>query len=204
MGLDVYVFKAIIPADKLDTIEKVAAFESKNECSFHTTENCPAIFGSKFEVEIPREEYDWEKAFRDRGLNEADFIWYEYGCDFFKFIPSKIYHEISGNAYTYEVAEKDIVIFKTSEIPTHIVRVKGFFCKNEELGYQRKGANAQFYKDGKWDDNTVVIDRKTVLDDWEKYFSDEDDAYYGENAKQHFKENIIDNFVDGETIVCYR
>ena len=38
MGLDVCVFKAIIPADKLDTIEKVAAFESKNECSFHTTE----------------------------------------------------------------------------------------------------------------------------------------------------------------------
>lgn len=36
-----------------------------------------------------------------------------------------------------------------------------------------------------------------------KYFSDEDDAYYGKNAKQHFKENIIDKFVDGETIVCY-
>lgn len=203
MGLDVMVLKACITNNKFETIEDVDTFQKDNVCTFSDASSAPAILGSKFEVEVPQEEFDWEKAFRDRGLNEADFIWYGYGQDIFKFIPSKIYHEISGNDYTYEVAEKDIIIFKVSEIPTHIVRVKGFFYKDEELGYQRKGANAQFYNDGKWDTNTVVVDKKTLLEDWEKYFSDEDNEYYGKDARQHFKENIIDKFIDGETVVCY-
>lgn len=202
MGLDVCVFKAIIPADKLDTIEKVAAFESKNECSFHTTENCPAIIGSKFEVEAPVEYIDFGPLFKGRGLNEDDYrcIASCYGCgrDRFEFLPNNIDTENAD----IKTIEENTIVFEEAEYPTKIVMEKGFFV-GKEVGYQRKGANKQFYDDGKWDDNTVVIDRKTLLDDWEKYFSDENDAYYGENAKQHFKENIIDNFVDGETIVCY-
>ena len=202
MGLDVCVFKAIIPSDKLDTIEKVAAFESKNECSFHTTENCPAIIGSKFEVEVPVEYIDFGPLFKGRGLNEDDYrcIASCCGCgyDRFEFLPNNIDTENAD----IKTIEENTIVFEEEVYPTKIVMEKGFFV-GKEIGYQRKGANKQFYDDGKWDDNTVVIDRKTLLDDWKKYFSDEDDTYYGKRAKQHFKENIIDHFVEGETIVCY-
>lgn len=201
MGLDVFVFKTVIPTDKLDTIEKVVAFESKNECSFYTTENCPAIIGSKFEVEAPVEYIDFGPLFKGRGLNKDDYrcIASFYGCGRarFKFLPKNFDMESD-----IKTIEENTIVFEEEVYPTKIVMKKGFFV-GKEVGYQRKGANKQFYDDGKWDDNTVVIDRKTLLDDWEKYFSDENDAYYGENAKQHFKENIIDHFVEGETIVCY-
>ena len=201
MGLDVCVFKTVIPTDKLDTIEKVAAFESKNECSFHTTENCPAIIGSKFEVEIPVEYIDFDPLFKRLGLNEKD-----YNCvtsciggpyNRFEFLPKNFDMESD-----IKTIEENTIVFEEEVYPTKIVMEKGFFV-GKEVGYQRKGANKQFYDDGKWDDNTVVIDRKTLLDDWKKYFSDENDSYYGKRAKQHFKENIIDHFVEGETIVCY-
>ena len=202
MGLDVIVCKVVMPEGTLDTVEKVAAFESKNECSFHTTENCPAIIGSKFEVEAPVEYIDFDPLFKKLGLNEDDYRYIAscYGGRRarFEFLPNNIDTE---NADIKTIKENTIV-FEEAEYPTKIVTEKGFFV-GKEVGYQRKGANKQFYDDGKWDDNTVVIDRKTLLDDWEKYFSDENDAYYGENAKQHFKENIIDHFVEGETIVCY-
>lgn len=115
----------------------------------------------------------------------------------FEFLPNSISTESDR-----KTIEENTIVFEEEVYPTKIVTEKGFFV-GEEVGYQRKGANKRFYDDGKWDNNTVVIDRETLLDDWEKYFSDEDDAYYGKNAKQHFKENIIDKFVDGETIVCY-
>lgn len=201
MGLDVIVFKGVVPKDKLDTIEKVAAFEAENECSFHTLENCPAIIGSKFEVEIPVEYIDFDPLFKRLGLNEKD-----YNCvasciggpyNRFEFLPKNFDMESD-----IKTIEENTIVFDEEKYPTKIVTEKGFFV-GKEVGYQRKGANKRFYDDGKWDSNTVVIDRKTLLDDWEKYFSDENDAYYRKEARKHFKENIIDNFVDGETIVCY-
>ena len=202
MGLDVIVCKVVMPEGTLDTVEKVLAFESENECSFHTVENCPAIIGSRFEVEVPIEYIDFDPLFKKLGLNEDDYSCiascYGGGRARFEFLPNSIDTENAD----IKTIEENTIVFEEAEYPTKIVMEKGFFV-GKEVGYQRKGANKQFYDDGKWDDNTVVIDRKTLLDDWKKYFSDEDDAYYGENAKQHFKENIIDHFVEGETIVCY-
>lgn len=64
-----------------------------------------------------------------------------------------------------------------------------------ELGWQRKGANDQFYIDNKWD--TVVFTKDELVLDWARYFSDTP------NDRQRFKENIVDKFIEGETIVCY-
>lgn len=192
MGLDVCVFKAIIPSDKLDTIEKVAAFESKNECSFHTTENCPAIIGSKFEVEAPVEYIDFGPLFKGRGLNEDDYrcIASCCGCgrDRFEFLPKNFNMESD-----IKIIEENTIVFEEDVYPTKIVIEKGFFV-GKEVGYQRKGANKQFYDDGKWDDNTVVIDRKTLLDDWKKYFSDENDSYYGKKSKTAFQRKYYRSF----------
>lgn len=164
-------------------------------------ENCPAIIGSKFEVEAPIEYIDFDPLFKKLGLNEDDYSCIASYCVCgryrFEFLPDSISTESDR-----KTIEENTIVFEEEVYPTKIVMEKGFFV-GKEVGYQRKGANKRFYDDGKWDNNTVVIDRKTLLDDWEKYFSDEDDAYYGKNAKQHFKENIIDKFVDGETIVCY-
>lgn len=202
MGLDVMVFNAVVPNKKLfNTIQEVEDFQTNNNCVFHDSADAPAILGSKFEVEIPVNEYDWDTAFKNRGLNVNDFIWYEESLNIIKFIPVKVYNEmIKNNSY---VVEKDIIEFKVSEIPMHIKNVKGFFYEDNMIGYQRKGANQQFYNDGKWGNNTVVVDNQTLINDWHKYFSDENDEYYGGKARQHFKEHIIDNFVEGKTIVCY-
>jgi len=84
----------------------------------------------------------------------------------------------------------------------------------EEVGYQRKGANKQFYEDNMWS-GQCVIDKKTLIDHWKKYFSHatpESKGGFGsgveykqidEEMKRNFKENIIDKFIEGETFVCY-
>lgn len=66
----------------------------------------------------------------------------------------------------------------------------------DEVGYQRKGANKQFYDDGMWD-APCVVDLKTLEEHWEKYFSETNELKHG------FKRNVIDNFVAGETFVIY-
>jgi hypothetical protein len=84
----------------------------------------------------------------------------------------------------------------------------------EEVGYQRKGANSQFYEDGMWS-SKCVTDLKTLKEHWKKYFSEQSPDSKGgfgsgveyklenEEMKKRFKENIIDKFVEGETFVIY-
>lgn len=84
----------------------------------------------------------------------------------------------------------------------------------EEVGYQRKGANKQFYEDGKWD-SPCITDKKTLLEDWEKYFSCKTPNSKGgwgsgvefdqeeDEMKNNFKSNIVDKFIEGETFVIY-
>lgn len=88
----------------------------------------------------------------------------------------------------------------------------------EEVGYQRKGANQQFYIDKCWD-GPCIITRKDLLKYWNKYFSGEDntkkenvdDYGYGVEydntdkveTRKNFKNNIIKNFVEGKTFVKF-
>ena len=198
MGLDVTVVKVVIPNKKLETLKDVSLFEKKYKCNFYDSENCPAIHGTKFEVEIPVEYIDFDPLFKERGLNQDDYDCICSGYNYFEFIHKSIDREKAD----YETIESNKIIFESLKFPVKVLMTKGFFV-GEEVGYQRKGANAQFYKDGKWDYNTVVVDKRTLLEDWNKYFSDPDDNYYGENSRKNFEKNIINNFVEGETIVCY-
>jgi hypothetical protein len=65
-----------------------------------------------------------------------------------------------------------------------------------EIGYQRKGANKTFYSDDMWD-SPCVLSKSVLEEHWIKYFS------HTEDDKEHFKEHILDKFIDGETFVCY-
>ena len=62
----------------------------------------------------------------------------------------------------------------------------------EEIGYQRKGANEQFYTDKMWDSDKPVILLSTLLEHRDKYFSE-----------SNFQINIIDKFIEGQSFVLY-
>ena len=84
----------------------------------------------------------------------------------------------------------------------------------DEVGYQRKGANTQFYEDDMWD-SPCVITTEVLQSHWEKYFSHKTPDSKGgfgagveftmedDEMKSRFKENIINNFIEGETFVIY-
>lgn len=84
----------------------------------------------------------------------------------------------------------------------------------EEVGYQRKGANSQFYEDGMWD-YKCITELSVLKEHWKKYFSKptpDSEGGWGSGVeldlaakemKKRFKENIIDKFVEGETFVIY-
>lgn len=84
----------------------------------------------------------------------------------------------------------------------------------EEVGYQRKGANSQFYEDGMWG-SKCITDLNVLKEHWEKYFSKptpESKGGFGSGVeydltakemREGFKKNIIDNFVEGETFIIY-
>jgi len=82
------------------------------------------------------------------------------------------------------------LVFKEKSLPIYSRIEKIIFC--EEIGYQRKGANKQFFTDKIWD-SPAIVDLKTLNEIGEKYFSHD----------ENFKENIIDKFVEGETFVLF-
>lgn len=94
------------------------------------------------------------------------------------------------------------------------LKQKDFCIAVDEVGYQRKGANKQFYADGMWS-SPCVLKKEILLEHWEKYFSHstpESPGGWGSSVeytqedeimKNNFKTNIIDKFIEGETFVIY-
>lgn len=84
-----------------------------------------------------------------------------------------------------------------------------------EVGYQRKGANQKFYEDGMWGGSPCVLDKATLNEHLEKYFSaptPESKGGWGsgteivrtaDEMRENFQRNIIDKFVEGKTFVIY-
>ena len=213
MGLDVFVFEYLMIPDTIKTREELEAF-----CDAH--DGGWAIYGEDYKnlpkryiKKIPMEFCDWEATFKKRGLNFDEYeeslsapgYWYD-------FIKKDIISAAQGDTVVSferlfddeepDPADATRVRINSDEIipKTELVEV---FAYGREVGYQRKGANTQFYNDGKWDANTIVSTKKMLLEDWKKYFSDPEDAYYGVDSAKHFKEHIIDNFKEGKTFVAY-
>jgi len=215
MGLDVFVFEYLMIPDTIKTQEELEAFCKAHDGGWTMYGEHHKNLPKKYIKKIPMELCDFEATFRQRGLNYED---YEEVCEAvgryfdFKKKSTALTDQESTRIMLESIAGDDtdgpdlndtnrIRINNDEIVPkTELVEVWAY---GKELGYQRKGANAQFYNDGKWDDNTIVSTKKMLLEDWRKYFSDKNDTYYGANAKQHFKENIIDNFIPGKTFVAY-
>ncbi len=122
---------------------------------------------------------------------------------------SKTTHYNLVNAYRFCERKVNVIIRN----PKTISKVD--MCLDcEEVGYQRKGANQQFYEDGMWS-SEPVCDKATLVEHWEKYFSaptpDSKGGWgsgteYGLEAdemRKRFKENIVDKFIEGEMFVYY-
>ena len=152
-----------------------------------------------FIFEKENEYYDTVKA-----LTDAGYVAENVECTGIEF----------GDEAIFNFETKDGgVRFDIKNPPTHKVLERCVAC--EEIGYQRKGANKQFYEDDMWN-SPCVMDAKTLNEHWEKYFSFETPASPGDGfgssveysmddaeRKTRFKENIIDKFVEGETFVVY-
>lgn len=140
--------------------------------------------------------YSWKEIFQEMNLNFEDFetIGASYDENFIVEFESKL----------------DKSLIKIANPRTHFEKMKCIAVK--EISNQRKGANGRFYSDGIWDSDPV-LDKKTLLDHWKKYFSKtvKSKAYgalveYEMSEKertQYFKENIIDKFIEGKNFVLY-
>lgn len=181
MGLDVMVFKMVKPRRKFETFLDVDDYCRKNDFAriylndYSYLLDKPVV--DRFKVTIPDASYDFEKYFSDRGLVNTDYEWIcTCGCTF-----------------TFEhTITKETVDVVADDVPLKLSNTDVIFYRNKELGYQRKGANNDFYKDGMWDDYNVVIDIETLKEHAVKYFADSD-----------FNKLIVDKFIDGKTFVGY-
>ena len=213
MGLDVCVYKYLKIPDDVKTQDELSKFCREHDGGWEFYSERHKNLPKKYVRKIPIELIDWDATFKKRGLNCEDYEefrsaegwWYE----FIKKSPT------SAEKANIEIKLSDIlddkepdpndtnlIRFNNDELVGKIEDVE-VWAYGREVGYQRKGANAQFYNDGKWDDNTIVSTKEMLLEDWKKYFSDPDDTYYGADSAKEFKENIIDNFEEGKTFVWY-
>ena len=212
MGLDVMVKEYLEIPDTVKTEDELSKFCDEHGGSWTIYSDDHKNLPKKYVKKIPLRLCDWEATFKKRGLDFNDYEetcaeigrWYDFRKKSAKRTGNEELainlHRILGDGTQSD--DDTTVRINNDEIVEKIEPV-AVWAYGREVGYQRKGANNRFYRDGKWDSNTIVSTKKMLLEDWKKYFSSKRDPMYGANARQEFKKNIIDNFVPGKTFVCY-
>ena len=213
MGLDVCVHEYLEIPDTIKTEDELTKYCHEHDGHWEFYREHHKNFPKKYVKKIPVELIDWDATFKKRGLNFEDYEetcaalgrWYEFR----KKSAVRSEEEDAAISLSHIIGENvpdtnddTHVRFDNDELAGKIEDVE-VFAYGREVGYQRKGANARFYEDGKWDDNTIVSTKKMLIEDWKKCFSDPKDPYYGKESAIEFKTNIIDNFEEGKTFVWY-
>jgi hypothetical protein len=189
MGLDISVYKVLNPT----------SFDPQDDdLDFYILSDFPELSPFKdFLFERENEYYDLGGELKKMGYNLDDIISLgtSYGSDVI---------------YYYETKDGEKIEIKNPST----LKQKDFCIAVEEVGYQRKGANKQFYEDGMWS-SPSVLKLEILNEHWEKYFSFQtpnSEGGFGSSVeynqeddvmKTNFKENIIDKFIEGETFVIY-
>lgn len=194
MGLDVYVLEPIVPSpEDLATIESRHKFCEEHGCEPHfiiEQKELEKLSKTSWLISWNEQLIDWRKSFEESGKNMDE--WELYRTDFKN--DHSIYRFIMKDFIGIQKpTDEEQFVLDESNIKTKIENVTGVWLKNEELGYQRKGANQAFYDAGKWETDTIVVTKEELEFDWKKYF----------DSSQSFKENIIDRFIEGKNIVVY-
>lgn len=168
----------------------------------------------QYEQEVEETWYDWEKYKEQTGF-DIDQWAVSMECvgkdgymevrpiecvppDYDEEHPEK-YEEFWENVELKRIYWKDV--------PTKKVKIKVLFWK--EIGYQRKGLNGKFYKD--YEDGRIgyYVWSKKELERYRKDYCDRKHKaeWCGDkitiDPKRSFKENIIDNFTEGEDVVTF-
>lgn len=222
MGLDICLYK-IQPLAGRDP-EKIREEEYANTTNLHVhyideSQTEFMEFFKDFVFESKEPIYDLEGLLAEQGYTWEDI---DRRDDDYS------YRDDGFHPGDFQFIMKDGKVLTFNNARTILAPYKGCVC--EEVGYQRKGANRAFYADDMWD-SADVFKMETLLEHWEKYFSGEGNVKkeggikiqegkvsveegvpwgFGveydntaEENRKRFKENIIDNFVQGETFVVY-
>lgn len=214
MGLDTCVYELIDPKG-LDLKTKSLRNRLERNFGYQFKEleesDLPCFKGfERFIVDVREMVFDEERMFLKRELDFRDYEPVISGDDY-SYAKKEVMREreevlkLSGD-------ENDIVwedygeeeVFKKEEVLWKWAIVK-YIVLGREIGYQRRGENKKFHDDGKWDSNIFVLRKESLLKDWNDYFSDTDDyGHTPEESRARFKENILDKFVEGKTVVIYQ
>lgn len=211
MGLDICLRKPVVYTE--DLRKKVDDYkEELDKTVVSGIEGIPELLPfKKFFFKELITYYNWEATFKEKNLDIKDFNWYSSGGTTEEFDlhekecqeqDIEINWDIFDSYHTYQHKNsKELVKFKNSEVITFTVEEDCLLSK--QVGYQRKGANTEFYKEGSYKndlsmwDYPPILDLKTLEEHHKKYFS------IDEECANNFKENIIDKFIEGETFVVY-
>lgn len=191
MSLDTLLFKVIIPpAEVLKTADAREKFERDNDCEFRPIlepKEIQKLEKTKFVLEWDQDFIDWEKTFEAYGKKRED---YEDG---FGAINGLYIFVLKNRASQSEILPHEEFRITSNYCIPYTQHVKGFCIQNRSLHSSGVRPISQFYKDGKWDDNTLVVTQEELLHDWEFYF----------DKNEFFYDDIVENFVEDEMIVCY-
>ena len=169
MGLDISVYKI--------TKEKTNNYFRLIDDNLNYDNDFPE-WTKDYENEIVESFYDWDKYKEITGIdiNNYDIGMISGGKDGY----FKCYKKYNHN---------NEIIIKFADVPEKKVNIKVLY--RNEVGYQRKGLNNQFYSD--------YCDGKIGYYVWDKAELKRYKTDYADNAEK-FQKNIIDNF--DETCVC--
>ena len=217
MGLDTYVYKVVkVTAEEAQKINDSEYNEGiatplRGARLFNIDENPELKRFEAFANTINIEQYDIEKIYSTYNFKDGDLIGQSSDWEDFD-TPNEKYFFLweLKDGHTLKIEEKTLPRITVS------TRVVAFV----EVSYQRKGANAAFYNDDIWGGD-FVVDIATLTEHWNKYFSgdvkkEKEELEPGmltglgveyensaEENRNNFKKNILDKFIDGETIVGY-
>ena len=217
MGLDITVYKILKERPKKDNdgfeldYFKLIDDEGNYKNSFPE-------WTKQYEHIVTEKWYDWDKYKEETGIdiNQMDWHGESYGKDgcFMTVAPKDKeypeYHEGDNwDEYQKKLNEVQIKIDLT-KVPLKEKEIKVLY--REEVGYQRKGLNSQFYKDYQDGKIGYYVWNKKELQRYKKDYCDKAYEYIypsGEKSGQiihpklDFQRNIIDTFIEGECVTTF-
>ena len=214
MGLDICVRKIIkIPKDKYDYFRLIDDDGNYDRRGFPE-------WTKPFENEITENWYNWKKYKEETGIDIEECDWHgeSYGPEgSFMTVSAKNAEvpEWDEKKYKsweeYEDARNKVLIrIDLKKVPTYEKTIKVLYF--EEVGYQRKGLNTNFYKDYKDGKIGYFVWSKAELEHYKQDYCDEPYEYIYPNGeksgnmvypKDNFQKNIIDNFTEGKDCVIF-
>lgn len=216
MGLDIYLYNLVKPNQKeYKTEEFDEFFNSYNsDLDYHDitdySEEVLKGLNPEYICEYYETDLDWPTIFKEAGLDENDYEWYEcafpYGYETpeYSFVKTAaVCDKTTADAYD-NLKETDCFKYvATKNSPMKTEKRKIIFHYKKYDCFMRKGPNKQFYDDGMWEGNNVVFSKAVLEKHRDLYFS-HDTTYYNsdEETLKKFQE-FIDKFVDGKTFVGY-